>query len=222
MPINAILENERARSKRECGRASKRSEYGRTNHEKFTSVLTSRACETSAFKFHLKIILLYQVMKSQNQVLLESLEEYYKEYPKNLEYLIKVVQEKGKVSLRVLDWFVTNYSQNNGIVIDESFDVYENYKVKLASYRKRRFDPFCRKFKINYYINDHKIETSCGQLLFFKWCFQNNIIKYVEDHIQTIENDMKDNTPKKRTNKTIVSYKTIKKSSNIKHTITFQ
>jgi hypothetical protein len=66
------------------------------------------------------------------------------------------------------------------------------------------------------------IETSCGQLLFFKWCFQNNIIMYVEKHLETIEIDMKDNTPKKRTNKTIVSYKTIKKSSNIKHIITFK
>ena len=162
-------------------------------------------------------------MKSQNELLMESLEEYYQKYPKNLDYLINVVQENGKVSLRVLDWFVTNYSQNNGIVLDDKFDVYENYKIKLASYRKRRFDPFCRKFKINYHIeNDNTIETTPGQLLFFKWCFQNNIIKYVEDHLQTIENDMKANTPKKRTKKNIVSYKTIKKSSNIKHTITFK
>lgn len=161
-------------------------------------------------------------MKSQNQVLMESLEEYYQINPKHLEYLVKVIHENSKISLRVLDWFVTNYSQNNGIVLDNNFDVYENYKIKLASYRKRRFDPFCRKFKINYYTDEeNKIETSCGQLLFFKWCFQNNIIKYVEENLETIEKDMKSNTPKKRT-KNVVAYKTIKKSSNIKHTITFK
>ena len=165
-----------------------------------------------------------QVAKSQNEVLMESLERYYNKNPKNLDYLTKVIHENSCISLRVLDWFVTNYSQNNGTVLDNNYDVYENYKIKLASYRKKRFDPFCRKYKINYHTSpDTKIETSCGQLCFFRWCFQNNIIKYVEKHIEIIEKDMKSNTPKKRVKKDcIVSYKSIKKSSDIKHTITFR
>ena len=34
------------------------------------------------------------------------------------------------------------------------------------------------------------METTIGQLNFFKWAIENKIIEYIENHYQIIENDM--------------------------------
>ena len=46
-------------------------------------------------------------------VLLTSLHNYYKN-EKNMKKLLEVINE-NKVSLRIIDWFVTNYSKKNNI-----------------------------------------------------------------------------------------------------------
>jgi hypothetical protein len=81
-------------------------------------------------------------------------------------------------------------------------DVYQNYKLQLKSFSKKQFDPFCRKNKILfYYNNDNYIETSCGQLCFFRWCFENSILNYVQENLNIIEQDMKTSLKSKK-NKT--------------------
>ena len=71
----------------------------------------------------------------------------------------------------------------------------------LKSYNKSSFDPFSRRNKLFFYYKNcgcnsesctHFIETSCGQLTFFKWCFENKILDYVDKHLQIIEQDMKE------------------------------
>ena len=68
----------------------------------------------------------------------------------------------------------------------------------LKSFSKSRFDPFCRKNKIIFYYTDTDyIETSCGQLCFFRWCFENNILNYVKNNLSIIEQDMKNSIKSK-------------------------
>jgi hypothetical protein len=40
------------------------------------------------------------------------------------------------------------------------------------------------------YRNNQSIQTTIGQLNFFKWVLENNIIDYIETHYQEIETDM--------------------------------
>ena len=71
------------------------------------------------------------------------------------------------------------------------FKVYNDYKLKLKSYSKRRFDPFCRWERIQFpYLENSYVETTIGQLNFFKWSIENNILHYIEQHYEDIENDM--------------------------------
>ena len=71
------------------------------------------------------------------------------------------------------------------------FKVYNDYKLKLKAYSKRRFDPFCRWERISIpYDNNSFMETTIGQLNFFKWAIENRIVDYIEEHYQDIENDM--------------------------------
>jgi hypothetical protein len=126
-------------------------------------------------------------------LLMQSLTDFYKD-SEFIEKLKPILEQRSVISLRVLDWFITNYAKKHRVVLKNDFDVYLNYKLQLRSYSKKQFDPFCRKNKILFYYSDKSsdyIETSCGQLCFFRWCFQNGVLDYVEKNLDLIESDMK-------------------------------
>jgi len=128
-------------------------------------------------------------------LLMKSLTEFYKN-PIYIEQMKSIIDQNSVISLRILDWFITNYSKKYRTIITgnnfRAVDVYQNYKLQLKSFSKKQFDPFCRKNKIIFYYTDNDyIETSCGQLCFFRWCFENNILDYVKNNLSSIEQDMK-------------------------------
>ncbi len=144
--------------------------------------------------------------------------------------MIDIINGKSEISLRVLDWFVTKYSKKRiGVCVNkenketEVFDIRISYKSQLKAFKKRYFDPFRRrkKFKYNYDSNEY-INTTIGQLNFFKWAISNNIIKYVEDNLIQINKAMnisnkEDKTRKKKNNCDTASneiIKPIKKEKN--------
>ena len=110
--------------------------------------------------------------------------------------MISIINGTSKISLRIVDWFVTNYSKKTYCVIEnndtnERFKVYNDYKLKLKAYSKKKFDPFCRWDRINVpYNNTMCVQTTLGQLNFFKWTIENKILEYIENNYNTIENDM--------------------------------
>jgi hypothetical protein len=102
------------------------------------------------------------------------------------------------------------------------FKVYVDYKLKLKAYSKKRFDPFCRWDRINIpYRNNNYIQTTLGQLNFFKWALDNKILEYIQENLTNIEEDMnnrnsiskktKNKTLKKRHELSISAVKSIKK-----------
>ena len=53
------------------------------------------------------------------------------------------------------------------------------------------FDPYCRQQRILIpYDSDTRIETTVGQLHFFKWAIMNKVIDYIIQHYDSIEKDM--------------------------------
>ena len=158
-------------------------------------------------------------LKTQNELLMKNLMEFYQNTVSGLDSknnnfskMMKVVNGESKISLRIIDWFVTNYAKKNFIIYTVSnsdisnsiprFKVYNDYKLKLKAYSKKNFDPFCRWERVNIpYENDKYIETTIGQLNFFKWAIENKIVEYIEENYNTIENDMNlhNSTSKKRT-----------------------
>ena len=124
---------------------------------------------------------------------------------------MNIINGESKISLRIVDWFVTNYAKKfytiYDIHIDKAnktitirFKVFNDYKLKLKAYSKRRFDPFCRWERITIPFGDKHMETTIGQLNFFKWAIENKVIQYIENNYQAIENDMnnRNSTSKKR------------------------
>ena len=96
----------------------------------------------------------------------------------------------------------TNNETNNEIELN--INVFQSYKSQLKAYSKKKFDPFCRRNRINFNCNGKIIDTTIGQLNFFKWAINNLILDYILINKKDIENDM--NT----------SLKNIKKQSSIK------
>lgn len=134
-------------------------------------------------------------------LLMKSLTDFYSN-PIYIEQIKSIIDQNSIISLRILDWFITNYSKKHRTIIPtngRSIDVYQNYKLQLKSFSKKQFDPFCRKNKIIFYYNDTEyIETSCGQLCFFRWCFENDILDYVKKNLSIIEQDMKNSLKNKK------------------------
>ena len=135
---------------------------------------------------------------SKQDLLMVSLTQFFKG-KNNLNKMLKIIYGKSSISLRILDWYVTNYSKKFNIMYDiidkdnnlKKFNVFIEYKSQLKSYSKKQFDPFCRRERISFYDTDNKeIITTVGQLNFFRWSIENKIIEYVEKNLEAIEKDM--------------------------------
>ena len=147
---------------------------------------------------------------TQNELLLKNLMKFYE----NREYLKRmtcIINGESKISLRIVDWFVTNFAKKFFTVyeIKENdtetmrFKVYNSYKLKLKAYSKRNFDPFCRWERITVpYDDENYMETTIGQLNFFKWAIENKIVDYIQENYSTIESDMnnRNSTSKRKEN----------------------
>ena len=145
---------------------------------------------------------------TQNDLLMNNLMEFYKDET-TLSRMLKIITGESKISLRIVDWFATNFAKKYFTLYNVTYEfdrtrrfkVYIDYKLKLKAYSKRRFDPFCRWERISIpYKTDTFIETTIGQLNFFKWALENKVIDYIEENYDVIESDMnsRNSTSKKK------------------------
>jgi len=130
-------------------------------------------------------------------LLMIALVRFYKQNGKaNITRIIPIIEGESKISLRLIDWFVTNFSKKFNTIIPlnkgkEYVNVYVNYRQQLKAFSKHQFDPFRRRDRIKFfYDKDSAIETTVGQLNFFKWILQIGILDYIDAHIDIIEADM--------------------------------
>ena len=102
----------------------------------------------------------------------------------NIKKLKGIIDGNSKLSLRLIDWFVTNYSKKNLVMynlkklkrkIDETdsgvesvddgkgdeeeyfsdyFNVFSDYRGQLKALNKKNFDPFCRRSRIKFFYNE--------------------------------------------------------------------
>lgn len=138
------------------------------------------------------------IISSKHDLLMDSLTKFFR-IPENIRKILPIVQGKSPISLRILDWFVTNFCKKRNIILDlktetgetRRFMIFFDYKSQLKAYSKKQFDPFCRRERIRFvYQRGQELITTVGQLNFFRWLITNNILDYIEEHIEDIEEDM--------------------------------
>lgn len=134
------------------------------------------------------------IIMSSDQILLSSISSFFED-KENLVKMMDVLRNQS-VSMRVIDWFVSNYSKKNNYVFatkeeGKLFNVYLEYKSSLKSYSKRFFDPFCRGPRVEFMDHNGKeFLTTVGQLNFFRWVIKNGLIEECKKIIEDVEQDM--------------------------------
>lgn len=173
-------------------------------------------------------------------LLLSSLTEFYNKNTEYKITLKNIINGNHKLSLRIIEWLVTHYSKSNNIYywIDENkniysdypedsypddskeykknirkINLYQDYRAQLKSYSKFNFDSFRRHHRITFFINNERtdyIETTVGQLNFFRWIFNNNIITYAINNYDNIYKKMIENNSCKQKVNNVINHDIIK------------
>ena len=143
-------------------------------------------------------------LTSQEHMLLNCMEQFYS-IKENSDKLVNLIN--GNISIRLVDFFVTNYSKKNRVSYQIKdgdsktvFNVHSSYKSQLKAWNKKYFDPFSRGDRVPFFLEDDCLITTIGQLNFFKWFITYDVLNYIESKISKIEQDMNKN--KKKTKKT--------------------
>jgi len=132
-------------------------------------------------------------IECKQDLMIARLQEFYTK-PGHLEALVPIVQGTSPMSLRLVDYFVTNYAKKNNSAYlwgGRQFLVYYHYKRELKANSKRLFDPFCRRERILFQVRgEEPFVTTVGQLNFFSWAIERGILQYMEVNRSEIEVDM--------------------------------
>lgn len=131
--------------------------------------------------------------------------------------LTDIIDGSDPISLRLIDWFITHYARAKNVIywnLDgrifedtaaiaaapqaaqnriRKVHLYFEYRAQLKAYSKLFFDPFRRHDRITFVLESQPlkvIETTIGQLNFFRWMFQTGAIEYIRRHLGEIEKDM--------------------------------
>jgi hypothetical protein len=164
---------------------------------------------------------------SCEELILTSLTQYYNDNPEYKKLLKDVIDGKHKLSLRVIDWLVTHYSKSFNVLywihkkskviydtypvhLDDCKDIkklnlYLDYRAQLKSYAKINFDSFRRHNRITFFLDletNEYIQTTIGQLNFFRWAFNNNVLEYANTNYEKIYQHMIENNSYKKQKKT--------------------
>jgi len=157
---------------------------------------------------------------SGTALLMSSVTSYFQQRPASALTFRDIILGTSPISLRLLDWFVTHYARTRNVLfwIDDhrstihetvtsataarlrKFHLYFEYRAQLKSYTKLYFDPFRRHDRITFVLDGPHppsaraapvtVETTVGQLNFFRWVFQNRILDYIRAHLTEVEKDM--------------------------------
>jgi hypothetical protein len=129
----------------------------------------------------------------KQELIITSLQKFYADRT-DAEEILQHLQGTSAISLRLIDWFVTNYAKQYNIsyvVNNQEFLVYTNYKSQLKAYSKKLFDPFCRRERIMFQLTGFEpFLTTVGKLNFFRWAIEKGILNYIKENFGKIEKEM--------------------------------
>jgi hypothetical protein len=133
-------------------------------------------------------------LSKREKMLLKRLRQDYT--PEVVRDVLKpLVDQTSAVSLRALDWTVTNWSKQHNVVCrslgkDELVNVHHAYRTTLSFWRRKLFDPFRRRRRIKVLCEGEELTTTLGQANFILFIYKTGILSYVLNNLETIEANM--------------------------------
>ncbi len=130
-----------------------------------------------------------ETIRSREDLVIQRLMAFYSK-EENFNRIHAILSSESQISLRLLDWLVTNYAKKHNISYltksGRDVNIYLRYKSNLRAYSKKMFDPFCR-WKKTLFMG---LNTTVGQLNFFHWAIEDEILDYLEEHCADVQKDM--------------------------------
>ena len=157
-------------------------------------------------------------------LLTTSIHHHFQKYATHARAFYDIIYGHSPLSLRVIDWFVTHYAKAFNVCywIDEEgrmhetlpkglspseamrfrkFHLYFEYRAQLRSFTKMLFDPFRRHARMTFVVDKSPLltmETTLGQLNFFRWAILHHVLTYIQHHLPEIEQHMSDHQHSKK------------------------
>ena len=130
----------------------------------------------------------------KSQLLHSALESFFRGKDLLATTVVPVTEHRcGKVSLRVIDFFVTNYAKERNLTYTHNgraVSIYLDYRSQLRAYTKRYFDPFCRRERITFSDGTSNVVSTVGQLNFFRWVIERGLLEVCRRHAADVERAM--------------------------------
>lgn len=117
--------------------------------------------------------------------------------------LIPLLNQTNQVSLRLLDYLVTNFGRDKPVYLRRNGNIesiYHLYKRNLQMWKRRNFDPFRRSQRnVNNHVTKYIVEfehkgkayvSTIGQLNFILFAYEEGILQYALRNQETIETAM--------------------------------
>ena len=137
-----------------------------------------------------------KTLYKKEETLLNSVLEWYNDDQSRIQLFMDIVKHKNGLSLRIIDWLITNYSKHINIVIETNGipgDLYRDYHKNLTAHNKKNFDPFARRQRINITVfGEEERFSTIGQLNFFKWFLSKDIFSFLTENKSAIEKHMRE------------------------------
>jgi hypothetical protein len=135
-------------------------------------------------------------LSKKEEVLLNSVLGWFNEDQDHVQQFSDIVKHKDGLSLRIIDWLITNFSKNISVSIKTDglpVDLYRDYHKNLSAHNKKNFDPFARRRRICIIMFGSETRYSTiGQLNFFRWFISKNLRDFVIDKKSIIEKHMRE------------------------------
>lgn len=147
--------------------------------------------------------------------------------PENMGKLLPFIKQdpknKPKISMRLIEWFVTVYCLDRTVdwyIGTDFFNVYLDYQEMMDEYGKQLFDCFARKWRKEkrkndsdeysvqvyhgirfYYTDSDYVITTIAQLNFFRWFIEKKVLDYMIDHRKELTDEMNKHNKEVKTKK---------------------
>lgn len=132
----------------------------------------------------------------KDEVLLNSVLVWFNEEESRVQTFSDIVHHKNGLSLRIIDWLITNFTKSFSVAIESDGlprNLRKDYHKNLTAHNKKNFDPFARRRRINIVLfGKEKRVSTIGQLNFFRWFLSKNLVGFLLENKSVIEKHMKD------------------------------
>lgn len=146
----------------------------------------------------------YGYLPPLHKLFLKRVSSFYT--PKMLrKVLVPLVDQSSDTALRQLDWLVTNFAKAKNLYVvgrdHQQRHVHTWYILIREALRKRHFEPFGKKWRVAFKVDDEYYRTTAGQAVFLMEAYNAGVLQYAKRHCAEIDMHLREQHMKRNERK---------------------